>query len=877
MTANSYHDHTNGEPVAGTLDDTIWLEAGRPGSKYAPLEYDITLRDFNCEIGTFAGRTLIKLKRITGEGKLISLHAVGLKISFLRVDGLPARRYWVDHGLVVIEAGTDRETVEVDIEYVGQLIVCGHSRHGIIAPRGLFAGNCNDVGQVSTLDAGDTEGSHIACRVPVDDMYIGTSLEPRHARRVFPCVDDPAFKASFAVRCSTGEHMRAISISERKPAAASSGDWIEFRTPQDVRLPTYAVGIFIGQFSEHDFGSQVSICYFPREQHSSFSDSSTLELPDKRQRQKRNVQELTPTVAGHAAQFAFEQMTEWFGSIAPYPALPDRLRIVALPHHRGLGLETFGCISVKDTYCMVPSIPSALGMLEECRRKVHRKAVETQQELKLFTELISRRRRVVRLMCHEVSHMWFGDMCTPESFADLWLKEGMARLLEFVMCDLMPNKEPSAAGWMESEGLNQCLGDRVWEHFLTEVQFDAMLADASPSRSHPIEYNCDRPTTGGGQQQQHPAEDCEVLFDNIAYGKGACVLRMLRGAVGHDNFIRGLRILLERHNQSTYTKSDLWRAMADAAGLETTEIAGWMDAWLREPGLPIVCSTVEEVDDGYRLRMWQLETSCVISSRPPWLEGTPNDTPKLPPFEQHFRPRRVVVKAKVWWISEDGNEVIQEDVLRCWLLPCHVQSSPLEVAVPSGGMHLNHSLKLLINPELEAFVLCPPPNLETIPVPSILTNVEQCALVTSLALNIKMLRECGDGCTTDAGDSDWQWKAMWSVAGSELSAAGGAFYTAVEAEAEDIAIRAMRIHTGTKMDDNDNNVCEETALGSARERFRCLASRVESRQKAVYGKILGDDVKPQPSVFVAALDEELWYANALLRYVRNCFPSPRNV
>lgn len=34
-----------------------------------------------------------------------------------------------------------------------------------------------------------------------------------------------------------------------------------------------------------------------------------------------------------------------------------------------------------------------------------------------------RRRRIARLICHEISHMWYGDLVTPNSFDELWLKE----------------------------------------------------------------------------------------------------------------------------------------------------------------------------------------------------------------------------------------------------------------------------------------------------------------------------------------------------------------------------------------------------------------------------------------------------------------------
>lgn len=34
-----------------------------------------------------------------------------------------------------------------------------------------------------------------------------------------------------------------------------------------------------------------------------------------------------------------------------------------------------------------------------------------------------RRRRIARLICHEVCHQWYGDIVTPQSFDELWLKE----------------------------------------------------------------------------------------------------------------------------------------------------------------------------------------------------------------------------------------------------------------------------------------------------------------------------------------------------------------------------------------------------------------------------------------------------------------------
>ena len=69
-------------------------------------------------------------------------------------------------------------------------------------------------------------------------------------------------------------------------------------------------------------------------------------------------------------------------------------------------------------------------------------------------------------------------------------------------------------------------------------------------------------------------------------------MHMLRRWLGDDDFRAGLKIYFEKHQYSNTIGRDLRDALSEASG---KDVAAFMDAWLEQPGYPVV--TAEVVDD----------------------------------------------------------------------------------------------------------------------------------------------------------------------------------------------------------------------------------------------------------------------------------------
>src|SRR5216683_8025796 len=198
----------------------------------------------------------------------------------------------------------------------------------------------------------------------------------------------------------------------------------------------------------------------------------------------------------------------YFGSKYNMP----KLHLIAVPEFAAGAMENWGAITFREIVLLVDKDSS-----------------------------IRIKKQVAEVIAHEISHQWFGDLVTMKWWDDLWLNESFATFMAYKVVD------SAYPQW------------KSWQDFVKNSTGGAMARDALNS-THPIEAKVRSP------------EEIEELFDEISYGKGASILRMIEAYIGPDNFQKGVSKYLQQFRYSNASGRDLWDHLQQASGLDVSHI-----------------------------------------------------------------------------------------------------------------------------------------------------------------------------------------------------------------------------------------------------------------------------------------------------------------
>ena len=327
-----------------------------------------------------------------------------------------------------------------------------------------------------------------------------TQMESTDARRAFPCWDEPELKATFEVTLVVDDVLAAFSNGSVLDEVAEPGGKRRVHFSTTMAMSTYLVAFVVGPLEATEpvdvHGVPLRIVHRPG---------------------KADLTPFALTVGAHALDF----FTQYFG--IPYPA--DKLDLVAIPDFAFGAMENLGCVTFRESALLVDPAQAARVELE----------------------------RVADVICHEIAHMWFGDLVTMRWWNGIWLNEAFATFMEVLAVDAF---RPEWQRWV-SFG----------------VEREAALAVDGLHTTRPVEFHVGRP------------EDAQGMFDVLTYQKGGSVLRMLEQFLGPDVFREGIHDYLTTHSHGNTETADLWSALERSSG---RAVGTLMDTWILQGGYPLI-------------------------------------------------------------------------------------------------------------------------------------------------------------------------------------------------------------------------------------------------------------------------------------------------
>lgn len=333
-----------------------------------------------------------------------------------------------------------------------------------------------------------------------EKVLLATQFESHHAREVFPCIDEPEAKSTFQLHLTTTKddiHVSNTPIATEEVKDKQKTTTFETTPIMSTYLLAWASGDLVYDEAVSKHGVSVR----------AYS---------------------TPIHKGKAA-FALDVATKALDYLDDYFAIPYPLKkydILALPDFAAAAMENWGLVTYREGSMLID---------------------ETSSDL-------TDKQHVANVTIHEISHQWFGNLVTMRWWNDLWLNEGFASWIPYIVTDdLFPE-------W------------NIWEQFASDDLAIGLRADAL-QHTHPIVVDI------------HSPEEIRSAFDSISYDKGCSVINLVYKYIGKVAFRRGLQNYLKKHAYSNAETRDLWAAWSEASD---KDVMAFMKTWTEVPGFPIL-------------------------------------------------------------------------------------------------------------------------------------------------------------------------------------------------------------------------------------------------------------------------------------------------
>ena len=355
------------------------------------------------------------------------------------------------------------------------------------------------------FDAGETSLNR-------NEEFLYTLLVPDRANTLFPCFDQPDIKANYNLKITAPKDWKVLAGGFEGSVLEVDG-FIEHTFATSDLMSTYLFSFVAGKFTEETRNpGAFEMRFLYRENNKEKIDESVGEVYKIHQNSIDFLEAYT------AIKFPFQKMD-----------------FAAIPPFQYGGMEHVGAIQYRQSSLFLDKNATQT-------RKLGR----------------------AKLIAHETSHMWFGDLVTMKWFNDVWMKEVFANFM----------------------------ADKIVNPVYPEINHNLSFMMAH----YPSAYSEDR-TKGTNAIRQYLAnlKNAGSLYGRIIYNKAPIMMRQLEYLLGEDAFQQGIQEYIKTYQNSNAD----WNELVSILDKKSSgDIKSWSDVWVNSSGRPIFTEEIEYNEKG---------------------------------------------------------------------------------------------------------------------------------------------------------------------------------------------------------------------------------------------------------------------------------------
>jgi len=363
-----------------------------------------------------------------------------------------------------------------------------------------------------------------------NDDFLYTLLVPDRASTLFPCFDQPDLKATYKLSLSVPKDWSVLAGAD-VVEKLEKGYFTAYTFGESDKMSTYLFSFVAGKFKSatQKLGLEMTMLY----------------------------RENSPEKFRVSADTIFnlhQQSLEFLEKYTNYKFPFQKLDFGSIPVFQYGGMEHIGAIQYRESTLFLDN--SATD-----------------------TEKLNR----AKLIAHETSHMWFGDLVTMKWFDDVWMKEVFANFM----------------------------ADKIMNPIFPKVNHNLQFFTAH----YPSAYAEDR-SLGTHPIKQHLAnlKNAGSLYGAIIYNKAPIMMRQLEASMGKEAFQKGIQKYIQKYANDNAD----WNNLVELLDAETPhDMKKWSDVWVNKSGRAIFTDKIE-YDSKNRIKSFEIQQQAEDKSENIW-------------------------------------------------------------------------------------------------------------------------------------------------------------------------------------------------------------------------------------------------------------------